>query len=169
MTNLDITDIDRAILTDIDRAIFDGVRDDIERIIEADKMRRATERASQVLRKQGGPHEPIKEQLREARKEKMRTVQHFLCDRCDITIVNPENGFVIHGNIYTANPDAPSGVIGNNFPGDPEERVSAVRKTVLCRKCFLEAIESVKSPPHSTGRGSREIGAQNPSWPYLSP
>ena len=101
-----------------------------------------------VLRKKGGLQEPIKEQLRESRKEKMRTVEHFLCDQCNL-LIKPDDGFVVHGNIYVADPANLRGVIGNNFPSDPDACVSAVKKTVLCKRCFLEAIESVglERPP----------------------
>ena len=106
------------------------------------------------------PHkatEKIKEKLQKARKPKMRTVEHFLCDSCDQPITNPSNGFIIHGNIYTADPSQRGGIIGNNFPEVPEgEKIEpeAVRQTVMCRHCFIKAL-GLGAPPPSKIRWSK--------------
>ncbi len=85
--------------------------------------------------------EPIREEIRKSRKPRMRTVEQYLCDSCDKTILSPRSGFVIHGNIYVADPNQSGGLIGNNFP-ETDEPVSldCVKKTVLCKGCFIEAV-----------------------------
>ena len=113
---------------------------DLYRGAEAD--RRAAEKVLQILKKKKkGSQEVIKEQLRMAKKETMRTVQHFLCDGCDAPIMKPKDGFVVQGNIYLADPSQDAGLIGNNFPETTEPfAIDAVHKTVLCKKCFLIAL-----------------------------
>ncbi len=76
-------------------------------------------------------------------KERMRRRQFYICDACDQPIYQPEDGFVIHGNIYVADPTGRGGLIGNNFPdvkpGDKIE-VTDVQETVYCQRCFIRAI-----------------------------
>lgn len=93
------------------------------------------------LVKKSGSLKEIKDQIREARKARCRTVQQYLCDACDAVITNPGCGFVVHGNIYCADPTQLGGLIGDNFPKHegPIES-SEVRKTVLCKRCFLDAL-----------------------------
>ena len=97
----------------------------------------------------------IKEGVEMARKPKMRTVQQYLCDQCDEIIPLPKDGsvegFVIQGNIYTADPSKRGGLIGNNFPDlatgekiDPEQ----VKQTVLCKECFIKALLPVGHNPY---------------------
>ena len=87
------------------------------------------------------PTSPIRDVLKE--KDFMRTVQHYLCDHCDHLITNHLQGFVIHGNIYVADPNCRGGMIGNNFPevvpGDKIE-VTDVKETVLCANCLKKAL-----------------------------
>ena len=84
----------------------------------------------------------IKGEVKRARKGRMRTIEYYLCDSCDKPILNPQDGLVVHGNIYTADPSCNGGLIGNNIP-DSKELVSVenIKKTVLCRSCFMEAIK----------------------------
>lgn len=83
----------------------------------------------------------IKRSLKQ--KERMRRRQFYLCDACDQAIYQPEDGYVIHGNVYVADPNGRGGLIGNNFPevqpGDKIE-VTDVQETVYCKRCFIEAI-----------------------------
>jgi hypothetical protein len=65
----------------------------------------------------------------------MRTIQHYLCDSCNVLIANVQDGFVVQGNIYLADPTDVKGVVGNNFP-----ETDAVKKTVFCKKCLCEAL-----------------------------
>ena len=75
----------------------------------------------------------------------MKTVEVYVCDQCEkmITPVNypfPPNGFVVEGNIYVAE-EGEGGLVGNNFPKEGGEmQRSEVRKTCLCKDCFMEAL-----------------------------
>ena len=120
----------------------------------AAKMAKALDRDRQKPKienvlKHGGAYEDLKEQIEMARKPRMRTVEQFVCDGCDAIIQNADEGYIIQGNIYTADPHSPGGLIGNNFPPvekgekiDPE----MVMKNVLCRKCFMQAMGLEKVP-----------------------
>jgi hypothetical protein len=85
----------------------------------------------------------IKESLTSARKNKMRVVKRYLCDSCDKNIEKSSDGFVVHGNIYVADPNVRGGLIGNNFP-DPDEKkqinIEGIKETVLCKECFLRTL-----------------------------
>ena len=86
--------------------------------------------------------EPAKNKLRAHRKERMRTCQFYLCDLCDRPIHDPDDGFVVHGNVYVADAQCRGGLIGNNFPevqpGNKIE-VTDVKEEVLCTECFVRA------------------------------
>ena len=91
----------------------------------------------------------IKAHVRKARaKERMRTVSHFLCDACDEVILNPEDGFIVQGNVYVADPSFRGGLIGNAFP-DPDDKgmipAEEVRQTVFCKECLVKALGLEKS------------------------
>lgn len=79
--------------------------------------------------------------------QRMRTQGFYLCDKCDAIILKPENGFIVHGNIYVADLKFRGGLIGNNFPnvtpGDKIE-VTDVKETVYCKKCFLLALGVIR-------------------------
>lgn len=85
--------------------------------------------------------EAVKEPLRNM--NKMKVGQFYLCGRCDSPILKPEDGFVVHGNIYVADPTCRGGLIGNSFPdvkpGDKIE-VSDVMERVYCKSCFLTSL-----------------------------
>jgi uncharacterized protein YlaI len=91
------------------------------------------------LVKDGGNLAGIKQKLRESRKPRLRTVEQYLCDSCDGVIAEPTDGFIVHGNIYVADPSCLGGLIGNNFPEDGG-KAEDVKKTVYCKKCFLNAL-----------------------------
>jgi hypothetical protein len=77
------------------------------------------------------------------KKEKMRRCQFYLCDACDKPIYEATDGFVVHGNVYVADPNTRGGLIGNNFPEVvPGEKIEVtdVQETVYCKRCFIEAI-----------------------------
>lgn len=87
--------------------------------------------------------QPIKELV--GKKQKMRRRNYYLCDSCDDPIYNPEDGYVVHGNIYVADPDVSGGLIGNNFPeGDAKFSAEDVGSSVYCRKCLLKALNLEK-------------------------
>jgi hypothetical protein len=75
----------------------------------------------------------------------MKTIEVYICDRCDKMIMpsrnpNPPNGFVVEGNIYVAE-QGEGGLVGNNFPKEGEEmRRGEIRKMCLCKDCFLEVL-----------------------------
>jgi hypothetical protein len=87
--------------------------------------------------------EKIRDGIDMARKPKMRVVEHYLCDNCDVLISSPEEGYIIHGNIYVADPNERGGLIGNNFPKEGDDSLiksTDVKETVLCKSCFIKAI-----------------------------
>jgi hypothetical protein len=91
----------------------------------------------------GGSYHKIKEEINMARKPRMRTVEQYLCDQCDHIIQDAQGGFVVKGNVYTADPTGRGGLIGNNFPETKEGETidpDAVKETVLCVSCFLSAL-----------------------------
>lgn len=105
--------------------------------------RREAEHASRLLKARGGTLEPVREKLRMARKPRMRTVEQYLCDHCDTVITKPTEGYIVHGNIYVAEPSCRGGLVGNNFPEvEPGESITpdSVKQTVFCKACFLKAL-----------------------------
>jgi hypothetical protein len=110
---------------------------------------RDEQRANQELR--GGKKaalSKIREKVQLAKKEKLRTVQQYLCDGCDaiipISAEDEVNGYIIHGNIYVADPSQRAGIIGDNFP-EPDEQgkivASEIREEVFCRECLLDILQ----------------------------
>jgi len=86
--------------------------------------------------------EPAKSKLRGHRKERMRTCQFYLCDLCDKPIHDPEDGFIVHGNVYVADASIRGGLIGNNFPEvEPGNKIEVtdIKEEVLCTDCFVRA------------------------------
>lgn len=85
-------------------------------------------------------------------KQRMRKREFYVCDRCDCTIGKPEDGLIIHGNIYVADPSCRGGLIGNNFPnvkpGDKIE-VTDIKETVYCLTCFQAALDMRITKPVS--------------------
>jgi len=81
----------------------------------------------------------VKEKLQQSRKPRLRTIEQYLCDNCDLVIGDPTEGFIVHGNIYVADPTSLGGLIGNNFP-EEGGKADDVKKTVFCRKCFCMAL-----------------------------
>jgi hypothetical protein len=103
-----------------------------------------------------GAYEELKEKIQMARKPRMRTVEQFICDDCDSIIQSEEEGYVVKGNIYTANPHRPGGLIGNNFPkveeGDKIDP-NMIMQNVLCRTCMMRALGLEKVPVVRKTRG----------------
>lgn len=130
-------------------------------------------RTKRILKKRSpAMDEEIKAHIKKARaKERMRTVSHYLCDRCDKPIMNPESGFVVQGNVYVADPSCRGGLIGNAFP-DPDENgmISAegVQETVFCKLCLIEILGLKSSFSSITPAGRpRTTSRQEPrtEWP----
>ena len=74
------------------------------------------------------------------------TVTLYKCDKCKGLIRKPEDGVIVHGNIYRANPDERGGLIGNNFPkdafivSDDNPIVDQIGESVYCQGCFLKIV-----------------------------
>ena len=85
------------------------------------------------------PFENIKEKVRRSRKPRMRTVEQYLCDNCNVVIDDPNHGFIVQGNIYVADPSCRGGLIGNNIV-EKDNNISKVEETVFCITCFLAAL-----------------------------
>jgi hypothetical protein len=86
---------------------------------------------------------PISE-IKDVFRDGMRVVNHYLCDHCDQPILNPQDGFIIHGNIYQAFPGKRKGLVGNNFPNVSIETpitVTDVKEKVYCKTCFMVVLE----------------------------
>jgi len=94
--------------------------------------------------------------------------KYYYCSSCDTPITYPEEGRIIHGNVYMADPEGRSGVIGNNLPVPPvppvpepvkEKKVKNVapkqkqkppapftfteddiKETVLCNNCLIQQL-----------------------------
>lgn len=76
-----------------------------------------------------------------------KTVTMYHCDNCNKIIDLPDHdlktgipGFIIHGNIYVADPSQKGGLIGNNFEKDENGNIINVKEDVLCKKCLLNAL-----------------------------
>ena len=80
-----------------------------------------------------------------------KIVELYKCDECDKVITDPQQGRVVHVNIYVADPSTRGGLIGNNFPEDTEfltaplERSLAftakdVRESAYCIPCFMKIV-----------------------------
>ena len=110
-------------------------------VLEAPSQREAN-KVSDTLKLSKGACEVARKHIKRSRKPRMRTIEYYLCDSCDDPISKPTDGFVIHGNIYMADPSTVGGLVGDNFP-DSEEPFTEdnVTKTVLCRKCFSKILK----------------------------
>ncbi len=66
--------------------------------------------------------------------------------------MNPTDGFVVHGNIYVADPSSKGGLIGNNFPGGSLKPFTEedVKETVMCTICLCKALSIKQSTPRGT-------------------
>ena len=74
----------------------------------------------------------------------------YICETCKQPILSATAGFVIRGNIMTA--DGNGGLIGNAFPENNPFGIEDVKEYAFCKQCFLEAL-MIKTEP--TPRGLR--------------
>lgn len=127
-----------------------------EQLIEAARNEAATagdhnrleqvDRAVEGILRDRGPSalESVKQPLRQARSPRMRTCTFYRCDKCNQAILNVDEGFIIHGNVYVADPSCRGGLIGNNFPnvrpGDKIE-VEDIRENVFCHNCLVSLLK----------------------------
>jgi hypothetical protein len=142
-----------------------GWRDLAAREALVDRPRQRQEAFVKKLLKPGKRKslEPIKDCIKMARKPKMRTVEQYLCDNCDSIIPNSTEevteGFVIHGNIYVADPSKRSGIIGNNIPDVAEgEKIepAQVKQTVLCKTCLMKALFGINESKYKKPSDMKE-------------
>ena len=68
-----------------------------------------------------------------------------VCDKCKQVILCNGDGFIVHGNIYVADPNNIGGLVGDNFPkgenGIMEQfTIEEVKKSCFCKRCFCEAL-----------------------------
>lgn len=74
----------------------------------------------------------------------MKVGQFYYCDLCHNPIYDKSSGFIIHGNIYEADPAKRSGLIGNSFPNvTPEDsiKVEDVLEKVYCLDCLCKTLK----------------------------
>jgi uncharacterized protein YlaI len=155
--HLEQTELEQQVEIDLD-LIIEAEREAYEAATVQVPFNRQEEKVKQILKR--AKHSSlgeIKKGIVMARKQRMRTVEQYLCDDCDTIIVKPTDGFVIQGNIYVADPSTRGGLIGNNFPEVKDgEAISldSVKQTVLCASCFLKALGLEPNPqPKPITRG----------------
>lgn len=153
-------DPDNNINSDSPYCSMDCFNEDIVSGIKVDK----------VLNGKSTFFQKIKEKIRMARKARMRTVQMLLCDSCDKVILRPEDGYIVHGNIYVADPSCRGGLIGNNFPEEEGATVDCVTQQVFCNGCFKKALEiapkSISLPRKSTRLPRKPISDRRDDIPF---
>lgn len=105
-----------------------------------------TLQAEKTINKNDTPSlEPIKDSLRKKKKidTKMRTGTFYYCDTCHKPIYDKKDGYIVHGNIYVADPERRGGLIGQHFPnvkpGDKIE-VTDVQEAAFCKSCLKQAL-----------------------------
>lgn len=115
--------------------------DDVNESLESVKMSDVTKSIKSINKVKSRVNKAVRS------KERLRTVSHYLCDRCDKLITDPEDGFVIQGNIYVADTSCRGGLIGNNFPlpeepGKKEHKfeIDEVDENVFCKWCLNEVL-----------------------------
>jgi hypothetical protein len=78
----------------------------------------------------------------------------YTCDACEGVITRPQDGYIVHGNIYDATVQGRGGLIGNNFPEGNEVSAEEVKESVYCKSCFVKALglePKPVTPPWQTG------------------
>lgn len=107
-------------------------------------------RFNKTIKKQGTPSlEGVKQVLRSKKEdsEYMKVGHFYYCDRCGKPIYNSEDGIIVHGNIYVADPTMRGGLIGNNFPNvapGTKIEVTDVKEQVFCLNCIDSIFKSIK-------------------------
>lgn len=143
---------------DVLNEVFESAMSNARKTVESNEEQKRLEMIKQLSeRKKKGSNsvEDAKLKIKTARKEKMRTVSFYLCDSCDSPILQPEDGYIIQGNVYVADAASRGGLIGNAFPTPDEEGkivAAEIKEIVFCRKCLL-SILNMSKPDHQF-RGS---------------
>lgn len=69
--------------------------------------------------------------------------EFVVCDCCTNVIRNPEDGFIVKGNIYNADyGEFPIRMVGDNFPTSRSFaiRLSEVGETGICKSCLIKSL-----------------------------
>lgn len=78
------------------------------------------------------------------KKEGCKMVREFVvCDHCHSVIANPEDGFIVKGNIYNADHgEFPERLVGDNFPTTRSfaVRLDEIGETGICKSCMCKAL-----------------------------
>lgn len=72
------------------------------------------------------------------------TKVYLQCEKCNEAILNPEDGFLVMGNIYVAQSEPTNGLIGSAFPNpDKNGNISAdaINQVAYCKSCFRSALK----------------------------
>ncbi len=83
----------------------------------------------------------------------MKTIRLPVCEGCKKPVTKPEEGFIVEGNVYTADADMSTkrrGLIGSPLPKPSKDgliKATAVSMTAFCRTCFYKALNITF--PHS--------------------
>jgi hypothetical protein len=59
-----------------------------------------------------------------------------VCDKCDKVIQKSSDGFIIKGNIYSADVDSRNMLVGDNLILTDGGAVYSVNTSILCRACL---------------------------------
>lgn len=76
----------------------------------------------------------------------MKIIKRCVCDSCGQIIQNAEDGVIVQGNIYVADPEERGGLVGNNFKDNGE--VNEVAYHLKCLYLILDY--SAKRPEYGT-------------------
>lgn len=69
--------------------------------------------------------------------------EFVVCDQCQSVIANPEDGFIVKGNIYSADHGQfPDRLVGDNFPTSRSfaVRLDEIGQTGICKSCMIKAL-----------------------------
>lgn len=128
-------------------------QNELDAIIESEEKEKEEKFVDKALKGRGFMTE-AKGKIMRARKPRMRTLQYYLCDSCDSPITDPAKGFVVQGNIYSADPQLDGGLIGNNIPETEEPiTVQDIKRTVFCGSCFMKAVGLLENPKNEDFKG----------------
>lgn len=166
----------------MDEQLIESAREEAATIArERTRLESAGRLVEGVLRDRGPSSlEAVKEPLRRAKSPRMRTCSYYLCDDCNEPILNVDHGFIIHGNVYVADPECRGGLIGNNFPNvRPGEKIEVgdVQENVFCRRCLVKILRLTEpvsapkagaTPPRPAARKPTPVRSLGVSAPEVS-
>ena len=82
----------------------------------------------------------------------------FICGNCSQPILKPEEGILLRGNLYVANPRDRSGLVGNAFPDsvDGNVKVSEIKEYAFCKGCFSQILPWIKKEKKDKDKEAKE-------------